>query len=56
MPLQVDRDDPPAGRQRREHRREDLAARDTAVQQHERVAGAVLVVVQREPVDVGVAQ
>ena len=45
----------PAG-QRGQHRGEDLAARDAAVQQHERLAGAVLLVVQREPVDLGVRQ
>ena len=55
VPLQVDRDDPPAGGERGHDRAEHLAGADTAVQQDERLAGAVLLVVQRHTVHVCVA-
>jgi hypothetical protein len=53
--LQVDGDDAPAGGQRGHDRLEHRAGAEAAVQQHERLAGAVLLVVQGQAVDVGVA-
>ena len=55
MPLQVDRDDPAPGGERGHDRLEHLAGTKAAVQQHEGLAGAVLLVMQRYTVDVGVA-
>jgi len=53
MPLQVGHDHTPPLGQSRSDRVEDLAARDSAVQQDQRrAAGAVLVVVELQPVDV----
>jgi hypothetical protein len=53
--LELDGDHAPAGRKRRQHRRPQLGRAEAAVQQHERFAGAVLLVVQGQPVHVRVA-
>jgi hypothetical protein len=55
VPLQIDGDDPPVGAERGHDRLEPGAGAEAAVQQDERLAGAVLLVVQRHTVDVCVA-
>jgi hypothetical protein len=55
VPLQVDRDHPAPAGQPRQDRGEHLAGAVSAVQQDERLARAVLFVVQGYAVDIGVA-
>ena len=53
MATQVDRDDPSPCRQRGQDGGEQLARAEAAVQQDQRLAGAVLLVVQGQSVGVG---
>ena len=55
VPLQVDRDDAALGAELGHDRLEHLAGADAAVQQDERLTGAVLLVVQRHAVHVCLA-